>query len=514
MFRLRSIRRKLVLSLALVMAMLLVQGAAGLSGLMSYRSVIRDLERMFSAGPRRSDVVAAIGLAFEPLLWRPATTVEGRRLTQQHAQKRLEDLRATLNDFHRRLDGEAIAPDQRLVAITLLNRVDDELALMLKTEVPRLGTDEHQVAAGILRDKLAGMQLTLLNIPRIEHGLDGQIEAARGVYKSRFWWICGSMAAAVVLFGLLIHCGYRWVFVPVRRLHQGASRVAQGDFGFRVQVSGTDEMAELADKFNQMTARFEEIRDRLDREVRERTKQALRSERLAGVGFLAAGVAHEINNPLSAIAMAAESLESRLSAVDDDGFCPDDRAVLRQYLGMIQREAFRCQQITQRLLDFSRGQDAPRSRQDIVRIIGEVLDMVGHMTRFRGHEIVFDRQTPVFAEVSPSEIKQVVLNLVANALESMEGKGRLEIRAVERSDEVILSFQDNGCGMTPHVLENLFEPFFTEKKGGRGTGLGLSISHRIVSDHGGRIEVSSDGPGQGSLFQVHLPKRPARRQAA
>ncbi|HUQ69809.1 MAG TPA: HAMP domain-containing sensor histidine kinase, partial [Planctomycetaceae bacterium] len=494
---------------------------------------------MTSASPRKSDVLVAIGLAFEPLLpidpgqtrWfgeqlaRPLAFVPdappeaGRppawRLNPQEVRLRLEDLRQILDDFHRRLEVDAPSPDVRMLADTLLHRVDEDLARMMRVDVPRLSTPDEALAAESLRTGLARVQLTVLNIPRIDYGMERELSAARGVYQSRFWWICVSMAAAVLLFGLVIHCGYRWIFVPIRRLHQGASRVAQGDFGYRVQVSGTDEMAQLADKFNQMTARFEEIRDELDGEVRQRTKQALRSERLAGVGFLASGVAHEINNPLSAIAMAAESLEGRIhSAEEAGGLCRDDLGVLTQYLGMIQREAFRCQQITQRLLDFSRGQDVPRSRHDVVKIIGEVLDMVGHMSKFRGHEIVFDRQTPVYAEVNPSELKQVVLNLVANALESMEGRGRLEIRAAEQSDEVLLTFRDSGCGMTPHVLENLFEPFFTEKKSGRGTGLGLSISHRIVTDHGGRIEALSDGPGQGSLFRVHLPRQAARKRAA
>jgi signal transduction histidine kinase len=102
--------------------------------------------------------------------------------------------------------------------------------------------------------------------------------------------------------------------------------------------------------------------------------------------------------------------------------------------------------------------------------------------------------------------------MVANALEAMEGTGRIAIAIVERADEVLMTFRDNGCGMTPHVLENLFEPFFTEKKNGRGTGLGLSISHRIVTDHHGRIVAHSEGPGQGSTFEIHLPRRAASVQ--
>ncbi len=100
----------------------------------------------------------------------------------------------------------------------------------------------------------------------------------------------------------------------------------------------------------------------------------------------------------------------------------------------------------------------------------------------------------------------VILNLVANGLEAMSGSGVLNIQISESVDEVVLTIRDHGCGMTPDVIANLYEPFFTEKLNGKGTGLGLSITHRIVGDHGGRIEATSDGVGQGSTFRVHLPR--------
>ena len=118
-------------------------------------------------------------------------------------------------------------------------------------------------------------------------------------------------------------------------------------------------------------------------------------------------------------------------------------------------------------------------------------------------------------EVNGPEIKQVVLNLAANALEAMDSGGTLKIEITEQVDEVILTFDDDGCGMTPEVIEHLFDPFFTRRRGGKGTGLGMSISHRIISDHGGTIEATSDGPHCGSRFRIHLPRRvPATNTAA
>ena len=268
-------------------------------------------------------------------------------------------------------------------------------------------------------------------------------------------------------------------------------------------------MVDLADVFNRMIERFQSDKAKLDREVEERSRQLLRNEQLAGVGFLATGIAHEINNPLSAIAMAAESLIGRLTESGDEfGKTPDDRELLKTYLEMIQRQSYRCQEITTRVLDFTRNKSAPRQRHDLTKIVAEVLDMVGHMSRFGHHSIQFDRNRPHFVEINAPEIQQVIINLVANGLEAMDTAGAMTIGITESLDEVVLTVSDTGCGMTPHVLANLYEPFFTEKlPGKKGTGLGLSITNRIIADHDGRIEASSDGPGQGSTFRVHLPRK-------
>ncbi|MCA9021177.1 MAG: HAMP domain-containing histidine kinase, partial [Planctomycetaceae bacterium] len=274
-----------------------------------------------------------------------------------------------------------------------------------------------------------------------------------------------------------------------------------------------DEMAELAEAFNKMTMRFKEKRDELNHKVDERSKQLVRSERLAGIGVLAAGVAHEINNPLSAISMASESLQGRL--VDLKPHCNDgDYEVVEQYLSLIQRESMRCREITSKLLDFSRGQNSVRSQNDLVGVINEVCSMVNLIKRLKGRNIHFSVHDPCNAEFNPAEIKQVVLNIMTNALESMEVGGNLEIEVHEHVDSVTLIFRDDGRGMTQEVKESLFDPFFTQRADGTGTGLGMSITHRIVKDHGGEIEVESPGPGLGSTIFVELPKRAKLQSAA
>jgi len=310
-----------------------------------------------------------------------------------------------------------------------------------------------------------------------------------------------AMAAALILASLSV-LTYRWVFRPLRLLGYGSRRVAAGDFTYRLNLDSRDEMAELAEALNDMTERFQEIRDDLDRQVQLRTREVIRSEQLASVGFLAAGVAHEINNPLASIAMCAESLESRLS-----GLAPDDAEakVARRYLELIQNEAFRCKGITEKLLDFSRLGEVRRQPTAMIQLVRDVAEMLSHVGRFAGRTIDIDNGPEVLVMVNPQEIKQVVLNLLVNALDCVSESGRVGVIVRRAGESGVITFTDDGCGMTEEVLEHLFEPFFTRRKAGQGTGLGLSIVHRIVVDHGGRIEADSKGPGTGATFRVTLP---------
>jgi signal transduction histidine kinase len=317
--------------------------------------------------------------------------------------------------------------------------------------------------------------------------------------------------SAVPLLILLGYCLYKWIFRPLRTILHGSRHVAAGQFDHRIQLASQDEIGELANAMNNMTQRFQEIRDDLDEQVRQRTKEVVRSEQMASVGFLAAGVSHEINNPLASIALCAESLEDRLQdIIQEDDLLPDDEhnteiEVLRNYLRMIQDEAFRCKQITQQLLDFSRLGDVEKQPTDMTTLVRDVIEMVGHIGRYKEKEIQFDGTDSVYAAVNPQELKQVVLNLLTNALDSLNGGGMVNVRLQRDRDIAVLVVSDNGCGMTEDVKKHLFEPFFTRRRDGQGTGLGMSITYRIVSDHGGTIDAYSDGPGHGSRVTVRLP---------
>jgi two-component system, NtrC family, sensor kinase len=512
----RTIRRKMMGGLALVLVMLVILALSGISGLSSYRNAVHDLRFSINEAPRTADLSAAIALLLERLVLPfPGSDAEAHR-ERAELEDRIRATRQRLAEFRRKLD--ALPPTQAYMGrepLTdqLLRDIDRRLDVVAALAAQY---GDRQQRGAVLPDMShAAMTAAALTsrIPDYQGGLNQILTRARDGYRARFWLVCVSSAVVLFLFLGLVRSGYVGIFAPLRKLHQGACRVAQGDFDYRLELPSNDEMGELADSFNKMTARFQEIAEDLDRKARERGRQLVRSERLAGIGFLAAGVAHEINNPLSAISMAAESLQDRLLELLGEA-PPEDAAVARQYLAMMQSEAERCQQITARLLHFARGQEAPRVRSDVAAIVGEVLALVRHMGRFRDRQIEFDHPQPCWLEVNGPEIKQVVLNIVANALESMEPGKTLRVSLIEQTDAVVLQFQDEGCGMTPEVIEHLFEPFFTRRRDGKGTGLGMAISHRIVADHGGSIEAASDGPGRGSTFRVLLPRRAAVATAA
>lgn len=335
------------------------------------------------------------------------------------------------------------------------------------------------------------------------------VDVADASYRQTRFMVLGISAAGFVLLLFWARFTYSWIATPLRDLHAKVAQLTQGNFTGHLHINSGDEMQELAEAFNTMADRLQETYHDLERQVQERSKQLVRSERLAGVGFLAAGVAHEINNPLASISFCGEALERRLKEWFSRQPDHPDVPLIQRYVGLIQQEAFRCKEITQKLLEFSRMGDRPKQMSDLAGLVQGVLEMVQHLPNHKEKRIVFEVLQRPHLLLSAPEIKSVVLNMVVNALESMEEGGVLTIRINVVHDQALLTFSDTGCGMTQEVLDNLFEPFFTRSRTGRGTGLGLSISHRIVSQHSGEIEAKSEGPGKGSTFTIRIPLRQA-----
>jgi len=241
----------------------------------------------------------------------------------------------------------------------------------------------------------------------------------------------------------------------------------------------------------------EDVTDWRDVQVR-----ILQSEKLAAIGQLAAGIMHEINNPLATISACVQAGEGRMDEVRGEGV-----GALREYLGIIDREVQRCTSIVDGLLDFSRPKGKAKAPANLNRIVEDTLGLLRHHKRFKSVTLVreLDPSLPPVT-VNAEQIVQVLMALMINALDAMEGGGRLAVRTMRgrRADEVALEVEDTGPGISAAERSKIFEPFYTTKPQGRGTGLGLSICYGIVEEHRGRLEVESQ-PGRGATFRVLLP---------
>jgi two-component system NtrC family sensor kinase len=228
-----------------------------------------------------------------------------------------------------------------------------------------------------------------------------------------------------------------------------------------------------------------------------------RAEKLAAVGRLAAGVVHEINNPLATIAACAESLEQR---IDEGAFADSESAAdLTEYLGLIKSEAFRCKTITTGLLDFSRIRTGTREPTDVGDVVRSAANLISHQKR--GDRITIGTHVATdlpMVNADGGQIQQAVIALATNAIDAMPDGGKLDFRVVGRSNRVIVEVEDTGSGIPPEDMPKIFEPFFTTKEVGKGTGLGLAVCYGIISEHGGRLSVRSN-VGKGATFSIFLP---------
>jgi two-component system NtrC family sensor kinase len=274
---------------------------------------------------------------------------------------------------------------------------------------------------------------------------------------------------------------------PVENLAEANERVARGDRTVTVPVEGTGELAILARSFNSMVET-----------LRTTEQQLIQSEKLASVGQLAAGVAHEINNPLGTILLFSDIMRKELP--------PDDPR--RDDVKMIIDEATRCKTIVSDLLNFARQNEVLAQSTDVNALLSETIEEIGVHPVLHDLEIIrrLDPDLPSI-QADPAQLKEVFINLMTNAAEAMEGDGSLTIAASPAEDGMVaIVFQDTGCGIPEENLSKIFTPFFTTKPIGKGTGLGLAIVYGIIKMHRGQIYVESE-VGVGSTFTVTLPIR-------
>jgi two-component system NtrC family sensor kinase len=512
-----QLRHKLVFGLALVVACvgLLLGGAVyGLTSLFdSARSNDRKLHEMRAVGLLRDSIVDMN----TPAPSRAADDLRGpMELDREHVTAKLGEAKRMFLGYratHEDIRDSQLDPDggefeggqieqMRLSLIALEDAIaaataptadasgrtramQDEAVLAAHTRLFRQASDLHAHLFDDVRDSY---------------------EASKENQRKALVITGTATTLALVLVLTLLYYFRVWVFRPIKELQAGVHRVHGGNFDQPIRLTSKDELEELANEFNAMTVRLRDIYKSLAQQVNDRTRLLVRSERMVSVGFLAAGVAHEINNPLASILLYAESLESRLQRVLDK--VPDEAETITGYLRVIQQESFRCKEIVEKLLSFSRS-GGKREPVELNRLVTDILKVATKLPTARGKQLVFTPGEPVTAIVSEADLKSVVLNLLVNGLDSMSEGGSLTVRLSHAGNTAEFAFTDTGCGMTADVLENIFEPFFTRSRTGNGTGLGLSISHQIVDQHGGTITATSPGAGKGSTFVVKLPLSPA-----
>lgn len=358
----------------------------------------------------------------------------------------------------------------------------------------------------------------VLGVLDIRYSLDDIDQRIRGNALTITGLSLGFVLIASLSVGMFVH---HLIYLPLRDLESGARRISSGDLEQPIPVRSSDEFGELADAFNAMTAALRNSRSELrewartlEQKVEQRTEQlriaqaeAVRGEKLASVGLLASGIAHELNNPLTGVLTFSILLREKMADGSQDA----------EDLDLVIRETRRCASIIRRLLDFAREKPPEKRFADLNQIIEDTVRLVERPAHLRDIAITLelDRTLPQ-VWVDPDQIKQVVMNLLVNAQHAIDEQGSITIRTRRlpqprtlQADAIAVpmvefSVTDTGCGIPEENFRKIFDPFFTTKKIGTGTGLGLSVSHGIIEAHGGTIEVESE-VGKGSTFRVHLP---------
>jgi signal transduction histidine kinase len=315
--------------------------------------------------------------------------------------------------------------------------------------------------------------------------LEARSEAARqraiSLQRSARTATLACFALAIALAGIVGFWLARSILGPVQALRGGVRRVADGDLSARLEVARKDEFGELAAAFNQMAA-----------SLAHKQEQLVRSQKLASIGQVAAGVAHEINNPLGVILGYAKLL--RRQATGETA----------EELRLIEEEAVQCQRIVAGLLDLARPQVLRRERFDLAELAREAVARLDDGGKLAERAVDTSGLAATTVSGDGGKLRQVIANLIVNAAEASPAGGRIAVTCGVDGGEPTLVVRDDGAGIQPDIVARIFDPFFTTKRG--GTGLGLAITQAIVDAHGGRLEVDSR-PGHGTTVRVRLPAK-------
>lgn len=301
-----------------------------------------------------------------------------------------------------------------------------------------------------------------------------------------------SVISALVPNLLLVLLVVRAISRPLQRITLAAVQVTDGQYGTEVDLrKSNDEIGLLADSFNEMSRKM--AADILL--LKDLNEQLVRTEKLASMGVLAAGVAHEVNNPLASISSLIQMLGTAADLTQDQ----DEK------LKLISKQIERIRRVTKDMTDFARSTSAEYTAVDLSFVIGTSLRLAEFDRSFKQLTLTteLDPNIPKL-HANPDQLQQVFLNLLLNARDAIEGEGRIIIRSNALEDHAVVEVIDSGSGIDNEIARFVFDPFFTTKPAGRGTGLGLAVCYGIITAHGGTIDVSGSKNG-GTVFTVKLP---------
>lgn len=275
---------------------------------------------------------------------------------------------------------------------------------------------------------------------------------------------------------------YRMFARPLMLFEQHMKKIAEGEYSFIPVLSKDREMLSLSKAFNRMLV-----------ELELRQSHLIQTEKLASLGTLLFGVAHELNNPLNNISTSCQILKEEIETGDAE--------FKKELLLQIESEADRARDIVRSILDYSKA--GHKEMANLNSIVTETIRFIRAEIPPKV-ELIVDIPEAINVFADPQQIKQVFLNLIKNSIEAMDGEGEIRISARLHEPYVEIRFSDTGKGIPPQVLPRIFDPFFTTKDGRKGYGLGLFVTHNIIKEHGGTIDVRST-PGQGTIFLIKLP---------
>ncbi|UCD64631.1 MAG: HAMP domain-containing protein [Candidatus Zixiibacteriota bacterium] len=336
-----------------------------------------------------------------------------------------------------------------------------------------------------------------------------------------------TLTLVVLLLSLLILTSFaKLVTRPIKKLVEATDQIGRGDLSQKVDIKQQDEIGHLAETFNAMVASLKHSRDEIERynrtleqkivertlELEEAQAQLIQSEKLSAIGQLAAGVAHELNNPLGGILGYAQFALEKMRKLDPDKATAQEINSYIRYLSDVEAQARRCKTIVQNLLRFSRSSRTTAFDDiDINRVLDDTCTFVEHQLSMNHIDLVVEKAEKLpTIQGNAGQLQQVFTNLIINAMHaSVPGTTikmvtRLSPALGEFAGAVEILCSDQGVGIPPEEIKKIFEPFFTTKEVGKGTGLGLSVSYGIIKEHGGEIKVKS-APGEGTTFTVILP---------